>query len=65
MECFVKIVSGWKPLTIIAKHSILNIAEAQDPPMEWDLSDKIQLSESTYNSHTPRIPPVVALQVLI
>ena len=31
MECFVIIVNGWKPLTIITKHSILDVAAALDP----------------------------------
>ena len=33
MECFVIIVNGWKPLTIITKHSILDDATALDPPL--------------------------------
>ena len=33
--------------------------------MEWDLSDKLQPSESTYNLHPPRFPYLVALQTLI
>ena len=33
--------------------------------MEWDLSDKLQPSESTYNLHPPRFPLLVALQTLI
>ena len=33
MECFVIIVNGWKPLNIITKHSILDVAVALDPPM--------------------------------
>ena len=33
MEYFVIIVNGWKPLTIIAKHSILDIAAVLDPPL--------------------------------
>ena len=33
MECFVMIVNGWKPLTIITKHSILDVAAALDPPL--------------------------------
>ena len=33
--------------------------------IEWNLSEKIQLSESTYNSYPPRFPLLVALQVLI
>ena len=33
--------------------------------MTWDLSDKLQPSESTYNLHTPRFPLLVAFQGLI
>ena len=33
--------------------------------MEWDLSDKLQPSESTYNLHPPRFPFLVALQTSI
>ena len=33
LECFVIIVNGWKPLTIIAKRSILDAAAAVDPPL--------------------------------
>ena len=33
--------------------------------MEWDLSDKLQPSESTYNLHPPRFPFLVGLQTLI
>ena len=33
IECFVIIVSGWKPLTITTKHSILDVAAALDPPL--------------------------------
>ena len=33
MERFLIIVNGWKPLTIITKHSILDVAEALDPPL--------------------------------
>ena len=36
MECFVIIVNGWKPLTIITKHSILDAAAALDPPLILD-----------------------------
>ena len=36
MEGFVIIVQGWKPLTIITKHSILNVAAALDPPL-WQM----------------------------
>ena len=34
MECFVIIVNGWKPLTIITKRSILDVAAALDPPLD-------------------------------
>ena len=33
MECFVIIVNGFQPLTIIIKHSILDVAAALDPPL--------------------------------
>ena len=33
MEHFVIIVNGWKPLTIITKRSILDVAAALDPPL--------------------------------
>ena len=33
MERFVKIVNGWKPLTIITKRSILDVAAVLDPPL--------------------------------
>ena len=34
MERFVIIVYAWKPLTIITKRSILNVAAALDPPLD-------------------------------
>ena len=33
MESFVIIVNGWKPLTIITKHSILDFAAVLDPSL--------------------------------
>ena len=33
MECFVMIVNGFQPLTIITKHSILDVAAALDLPL--------------------------------
>ena len=33
MEYFVIIVNGFKPLTIITKHSILDVAVALNPPL--------------------------------
>ena len=43
MECFVIIVNGFQPLTIITKCSILDVAAALDPPLKqkvgitWEL----------------------------
>ena len=34
IERFVIIVNGWKPLTVITKRSILEVAAALDPPLE-------------------------------
>ena len=36
MEPFVIIVNGWKPLTIITKRSILDVAAALDPPLKTE-----------------------------
>ena len=36
MEHFVIIVNGWKPLTVIAKCSILDVAVVLDPPVHMD-----------------------------
>ena len=33
MEHFVIIVNGWKPLTVITKHSILDVGAVLDPPL--------------------------------
>ena len=33
MERFVIIINGLQPLTIITKHSILNVAAVADPPL--------------------------------
>ena len=33
VECFAIIVNGWKSLTIITKHSILDVAAALDLPL--------------------------------
>ena len=41
MERFVIIVNGWKPLTIITKHSILDVAAVLDPPLQMELCVKI------------------------
>ena len=36
MECFVTIVNGFQPLTIITKHSILDVATALDPSLNME-----------------------------
>ena len=36
MERFVIIVNGWKPLTIITKRSILDVAAVLDPPLVYN-----------------------------
>ena len=46
MEQFVIIVSGWKPLTIITKSSILDVAAVLDPHLRAiDLEDFVQEQE--------------------
>ena len=37
MERFVVIVNGWKPLTIVTKRSILDVAAVLDPPLHVDM----------------------------
>ena len=39
----VVIVNGWKPLTIITKRSILDLAAVLDPPLWPYVSDPTQL----------------------
>ena len=46
MEHFVIIVNGWKPLTIITKSSILDVAAVLDSPLklvEVDLDSEIEI----------------------
>ena len=43
MEHFVIIVNGWKPLTIITKCSILDVAAVLDPPLDKDFFSKFIL----------------------
>ena len=45
MEHFVIIVNGWKPLTIITKSSILDVAVVLDPPLVND-----SITQSTFPS---------------
>ena len=37
-ECFVILVSGWNPLTIITKRSILDVAAVLDSPLATELT---------------------------
>ena len=50
MERFVIIVNDWKPLTIITKRSILDVAAVLDPPLEilaiYHVDDQRNLSIS-------------------
>ena len=48
MECFVIIVNGWKQLTIITKHSILDLAAALDPLLLFLKSDLIPANENGF-----------------
>ena len=52
MEHFVIIVNGWKPLTIITKSSILNVAAVLDPPLILTLDvnycNKMNYSEAIF-----------------
>ena len=47
MERFVIIVNGWKPLTIITKRSILDVAAALDPPLGTN-NDTVHLFAMSY-----------------
>ena len=47
MERFVIIVNGWKPLTIITKRSILDVAAALDPPLQSINSNKKSSSRNS------------------
>ena len=42
MERFVIIVNGWKPLTIITKRSILDVAVVLDPPLGFVTFNKLR-----------------------
>ena len=44
IKLFVKIVNGFQTLTIITKRSILDVAEAQDPPLNIPSSKAASLS---------------------
>ena len=44
MERLVIIVNGWKPLTIITKRSILDVAAVLDPPLQCMINSMMQHS---------------------
>ena len=58
IERFVIIVNGWKPLTIIAKRSILDVAAALDPPLPlWNhlgIATKLKVLRKTSLGRFPR-----------
>ena len=43
MECFAIIVNDFQPLTIITKHSILDVAAALDPPLVTKILSNITI----------------------
>ena len=49
MEHFGIIINGWKPVTIIAKHSILDVAAVLDPPVTI-LSDFLIFQSDLFSS---------------
>ena len=49
LDRFMIIVNGWKPLTIITKRSILDVAAALDPPLNLIYSNELLLKESKYS----------------
>ena len=50
MECFVIIVNGLQPLTIITKHSILDVEAALDPPLVMFFISTFIVSLALYRS---------------
>ena len=51
IECFAIIVNGWKLLTIITKHSILDVAAVLDPSLQMNQNTcKYHLFMSKYKS---------------
>ena len=50
MECFAIIVYDFQPLTIITKHSILDIAAALDPPLVSTILKKRQSCHILFNA---------------
>ena len=53
MECFAIIVNGWKPLTIITKSSILDVAAVLDPLLQSIAFAKLILLNSIFKKYYP------------
>ena len=56
MERFVIIVNGFKPLTIIIKRSILDVAAVLDTPLFTDfiVTNDVDSLDSKFNLHTKK-----------
>ena len=52
MEHFVIIVNGWKPLTIITRHSFLDVAAVSDPPLHLPYFHLVMIENLTISSCT-------------
>ena len=50
MECFVIIVNGLQPLTIITKHAVLDVEAALDPPLVMFFISTFIVSLALYRS---------------
>ena len=61
MKRFVIIVNDWKPLTIITKRSISDVAAALDPPLLFNLLNLVLMNFLTFC--TKLIPFLVGLVV--
>ena len=51
MECLVIIVNGWKPLTIITKHFILDVAAVLDPSLGLQTAQQMKFSINDFLTH--------------
>ena len=57
MERFVRIANRWKPLTVITKRSILDVAASLDPPMKPLEKDYVEVFKDKY-AQTPFVQVV-------
>ena len=62
MERVVIIVNGWKPLTIITKHSILDVAEPLDSPLH--IFRKMVGGSQSFNKVPDLMPKDPILEIL-